>query len=219
MRALKNDLFCLLAILALGAFVYFILAGSEGGSPPGQTKDDQVPLRGDREIQDLDGEQSPRDREIGINPRDQAFLLKESGGDKTELYRIEWELAQESSSRFLTSKQTLDLVLSLDGRGVVLEAGTVRLRIKDLFESERIDELAGLLVQAITQTFEDVEGRYRSDMLGWGFLLGENGSGEEAQLFRGKIDGPWPLGDFLHGWNIARPGDDPLELTRRWLNC
>lgn len=47
-------------------------------------------------------------------------------------------------------------------------------------------------------------------MLGWSFLLGQYGSDEDAERFKERVDGPWPLGDFLHGWNMARAGDDPV---------
>lgn len=54
MRASKNALYRILAILALGVVIYFIFARSEDDNPPGQARDDQAPLRGDPQVEGLD---------------------------------------------------------------------------------------------------------------------------------------------------------------------
>lgn len=231
--ALKHHPFRKLIIVAIAVMICVVALWSTITRPSGESGEAEPSRRGkgnahaERSVEPSGGPQTKvearkaNDRKAKEDDRDRAlvdlkkkwaeyFVLAKKGGDKKELGRMKWELAKESASRLLTSRQALDLLAFLDDNQAGSEAGMVRRRIEDLFESGRTDELVGPMVEAITQTYDHVEGQYRSDMLGWSFLLGENGSDEDAKLFKESVDGPWPLGDFLHGWNMARAGDDPV---------
>lgn len=215
-QTMKNKPVIVLAIGAFALVIYLTVTGAKTVDSSGDVSVD----RGTALLREDNDEQGPRYRMITETERDQAlvelkakwnryFELKDSGGDKSELHRMKVELAEESAFRLLASRQVLALLLFLDEKNSRPEGTILRRKLRELFESDRVDELTEPLLEAITKSYDQLDSKYRSDAMGWSFLLGKHGPEEAAVKFQEQVDNPWPLGDFLHGWYLSRAEEDP----------
>jgi hypothetical protein len=218
-KARRNLTMAVIALAVVACLLFLTLQTNE--QAPELVKEDPPVTRDKNNSSESRREQSQKSERQKEGARDQAlvelkqkwaayFDLKKSGTDKNELHVMKLELARESASRLLASREALDLLAFLDGKEARSEAIFFRLRIESLFKSGETDRFIEPLVAAISGTYATTEGRYRNDMNGWSLLMGRNGSDEAAERFQESITDPWPLGDFLHGWYMTRASTDPL---------